>query len=282
MATNYPNALDDTSDLIDNATNSTVTKDVHAAAHNNVADTLIAIETELGTDPKGTYADVKTRLNDGVVKSPSANQIIEPTGDDVGLSVQASASQNISALIDVRNNAGTILGFWDRNGNLSAAGFKVSGTALASTHLSDSSALARLAGPTLTGIPAAPTASAGTNTTQLATTAFVQTAIAGLTTAFNTQTSSYTLVLADENKLVEMNLSTANTVTVPLNASVAYPVGTTITIAQLGTGQTTLTATGGVTLKSYNNNLKIGGQYGIASIIKRGTDDWWVAGNLVP
>jgi hypothetical protein len=33
---------------------------------------------------------------------------------------------------------------------------------------------ANLAGPTFTGVPAAPTASAGTNTTQLATTAFVQ------------------------------------------------------------------------------------------------------------
>lgn len=38
---------------------------------------------------------------------------------------------------------------------------------------------ARLASPTFTGTPAAPTASAGTNTTQLATTAFVTTAVSG-------------------------------------------------------------------------------------------------------
>lgn len=41
---------------------------------------------------------------------------------------------------------------------------------------------ALLAGPTFTGVPAAPTATAGTNTTQLATTAFVQAAVSALGT----------------------------------------------------------------------------------------------------
>lgn len=54
-----------------------------------------------------------------------------------------------------------------------AASYAVGTTPLASTHLSDSSALARLAGPALTGVPTAPTAAADTNTTQVATTAFV-------------------------------------------------------------------------------------------------------------
>ena len=48
---------------------------------------------------------------------------------------------------------------------------------LASTQLSDSTDLARLASPALTGTPSAPTATSGTNTTQLATTAFVQSAV---------------------------------------------------------------------------------------------------------
>jgi hypothetical protein len=55
----------------------------------------------------------------------------------------------------------------------SAPALQISGTALASTHLSDTAALARLAGPAFTGTPTAPTAAPGTNTTQLATTAFV-------------------------------------------------------------------------------------------------------------
>ncbi|OZI39043.1 hypothetical protein CEG14_05775 [Bordetella genomosp. 1] len=43
-------------------------------------------------------------------------------------------------------------------------------------------ALASLTSPTFSGTPAAPTATAGTNTTQIATTAFVQTALAGAST----------------------------------------------------------------------------------------------------
>ena len=50
---------------------------------------------------------------------------------------------------------------------------------LASTDLSDSGDLARLASPALSGTPTAPTATTGTNTTQIATTAFVTTAVAG-------------------------------------------------------------------------------------------------------
>lgn len=42
-------------------------------------------------------------------------------------------------------------------------------------------AKAPLASPALTGTPTAPTAAPGTNTTQLATTAFVQTAVSGFT-----------------------------------------------------------------------------------------------------
>ena len=47
------------------------------------------------------------------------------------------------------------------------------GSSLVSTQ-ADVSTKANIASPTFTGTPAAPTASAGTNTTQLATTAFVQ------------------------------------------------------------------------------------------------------------
>jgi hypothetical protein len=61
--------------------------------------------------------------------------------------------------------------------NVDAAGFKVSGVSLASTHLSDSAALARLASPTFTGDPKAPTPAPGDNDTSIATTAFVQNVI---------------------------------------------------------------------------------------------------------
>ena len=56
---------------------------------------------------------------------------------------------------------------------------------------------ALLASPTFTGTPAAPTAIAGTATTQIATTAFVQAAIGGSVTSFNTRTGAIVLLAAD-------------------------------------------------------------------------------------
>lgn len=55
------------------------------------------------------------------------------------------------------------------------------------THLA---AKAPLASPTLTGTPTAPTAAAGTNTTQIATTAFVAAAIASSSSTINNITNS--------------------------------------------------------------------------------------------
>ena len=64
-------------------------------------------------------------------------------------------------------------------------------------------------------------------------------------------------------KIVEMNVGTANNLTVPLNSSVAFPTGTEIIISQYGAGQTTIVATGGVTLRSKSGQLKIGNQYNL-------------------
>ena len=94
------------------------------------------------------------------------------------------------------------------------------------------------------------------------------------------KTASYTLVLADANKLVEVNNGSANTLGVPLNATDAYAIGTRIIIAQQGAGQTTINPISGVTLRSSGGKLKIAAQYGIATLIKRATDEWYVYGDL--
>jgi hypothetical protein len=104
-------------------------------------------------------------------------------------------------------------------------------------------------------------------------------AVSAITT--NRQTASYTLVLSDANKLVEMNVATANTLTVPLNSSVAFPIGTQILIAQYGAGACTITAASGVTLRSESAKLKTNGQYSGATCVKIATDEWYVFGNLI-
>jgi hypothetical protein len=103
-------------------------------------------------------------------------------------------------------------------------------------------------------------------------------AVSTITT--NRQTASYTLVLSDANKLVEMNVATANTLTVPTNASVAFPIGTQILISQYGAGACTVTAASGVTLRSESAKLKTNGQYSGATLVKIATDEWYVFGNL--
>ena len=100
-----------------------------------------------------------------------------------------------------------------------------------------------------------------------------------ITIATNAQAASYTLVLTDQSNLVEISNASANTLTVPLNSSVAFPVGTTITILQTGAGQTTITPTGGVTING-TPGLKLRAQWSSATLIKRATDTWVAIGDL--
>ena len=95
------------------------------------------------------------------------------------------------------------------------------------------------------------------------------------------KTSSYTLVLSDKDKLIEMNSSSGNTLTVPLNSSQAFPVGSQINILQTGTGQTTITpVSGGVTINA-TPGLKLRAQWSSATLIKRAENVWVLAGDLV-
>ena len=95
----------------------------------------------------------------------------------------------------------------------------------------------------------------------------------------NAQTASYTLVLADKNKLVEMSVGSGNTLTVPPNSSVAFPVGSQIRVLQTNTGQCTITPGAGVTING-TPGLKLRTQWASATLIKRATDTWVAVGDL--
>ena len=96
----------------------------------------------------------------------------------------------------------------------------------------------------------------------------------------NTQTASYTLVLDDAGKLVQMNVGSANNLTVPPTSSVAFPAGTQILVVQLGSGQTTLVAGSGVIINSKDGNLKLSARYCGVTLIKRNGDNWFALGDL--
>lgn len=95
-----------------------------------------------------------------------------------------------------------------------------------------------------------------------------------------TYTASITLAKIDGGKLILMNVSSANTITVPLNSSVNLPVGTQIAIIQTGLGQTSFVASSGVTINSDTSKLKISTQYSGATLIKTATNTWSLIGNL--
>jgi len=96
----------------------------------------------------------------------------------------------------------------------------------------------------------------------------------------NRQTASYTLVIGDADKLVEINNASANNLTIPLNSSVAFATGTQILLAQYGAGQTTIVATSGVTIRSNGAKLKLNAQYSGATLIKIDTNEWYLFGDI--
>jgi len=106
-------------------------------------------------------------------------------------------------------------------------------------------------------------------------------AVATAMIAMNAQTgTTYTLVLADDGKIVTCDNAASITLTVPPNSSVAFGIGTQVNIMQLGAGQVTIAAGAGVTLRSEGSKLKLKGQYAVATCAKIASDTWVVVGNL--
>ena len=96
---------------------------------------------------------------------------------------------------------------------------------------------------------------------------------------FDAETANYTLILSNADQIVEMNVGSANTLTVPPNSDVAFPVGTELTVLQTNTGQTTLTPGLGVTING-TPGLKLRAQWASAVLIKRAENTWVAIGDL--
>jgi hypothetical protein len=105
--------------------------------------------------------------------------------------------------------------------------------------------------------------------------------------AFNAQTgTTYTFVLADaDNKLVTASNGSAQTYSIPTNASVAFPIGTQINLIQIGAGQVTVNAvtSGTTTIVSTGATAatpKCRAQYSAITLVKRDTDSWYAIGDI--
>lgn len=96
-----------------------------------------------------------------------------------------------------------------------------------------------------------------------------------------TYTGNHTLGFGDAFRMVEMNVGSANNLTVPANAVTPFPIDTRIDILQVGAGQTTIVeGDTDVVIDSKDGNLNLTGQWSAASLIKRGTDSWVLIGDL--
>ena len=88
------------------------------------------------------------------------------------------------------------------------------------------------------------------------------------------KTADYTLALGDFGQIVQMNKSGTATLTVPTNASVAFPVGTVIGVYNRSSDAVTVAGDSGVTVRNAGGV----GQYAEASLRKRATDEWVMVG----
>jgi hypothetical protein len=95
--------------------------------------------------------------------------------------------------------------------------------------------------------------------------------------------TTYTTALADNGKLVTLTNGSSIALTIPLNSSVAYPVGAQLNLARLGAGAVTIAGAGGVTVVSTGATAATPGlraQYSTATAVQTSIDNWLVMGDI--
>ena len=90
--------------------------------------------------------------------------------------------------------------------------------------------------------------------------------------------TTYTLTLDDAGINVEIDGSAAAAVTVPPSTAVAFTVGTVVEVTALGTGQVTIQAGVGVTLRT-PGTLVLRAQNSTIRLRKRAADTWVLSGD---
>lgn len=99
-------------------------------------------------------------------------------------------------------------------------------------------------------------------------------------TSFVYKTASYTLdSLSLRDQVIEVSSSSPTTITIPLDSTIDYPIGTSIDILQTSTGQVTIDKISGVTMNG-TPGFKLRTQWSSATILKRAANTWIVYGDL--
>ena len=175
-------------------------------------------------------------------------------------------------------------------GSIANAKLTNSSVTIGSTSVSLGSTASTVAGLTLTSPSmTSPTVSSGTLTVSSSGIVFTDgtQTLAGTPslTPINAQTASITLSASfAKDSFVQMNVASANTVTIPPDSTYSYGIGASIDFQQLGAGQTSFVAGAGVTFQAASVNgsaaLKFRGQYSVATALKVAANTWAIFGDL--
>ena len=138
------------------------------------------------------------------------------------------------------------------------------------------------------GIKWGPVASAGGDVTLTGTQTLTNKTLTApvITLGLNAQTgTTYTFLAADAANLITANNASAQTYSIPTNATTAFAIGTQINLIQIGTGQVTVSAAtpGTTTVLSTGTTAaapKTRARYSALTLVKAATDLWYVMGDI--
>jgi parallel beta-helix repeat protein len=92
--------------------------------------------------------------------------------------------------------------------------------------------------------------------------------------------ATYTLALTDAGKTIRAYRTTWQRITVPLNSTAAFPIGTVITVKQDGAGIVKFLPASGVIFKAPLDSITMNTRYSWVQLIKQATDKWEFVGRL--
>ena len=100
-------------------------------------------------------------------------------------------------------------------------------------------------------------------------------------TPISQKTASYTLSsLTERDDLIEMGSASPITLTIPTDATLNYPIGTSIDILQTGAGQVTIAPVSETVTVNATPGLKLRTTWSSATLLKRAANTWVVFGDL--
>jgi hypothetical protein len=204
-------------------------------------------------------------------------------GTIVNADINASAAIDWTKLAVSSTVSATELGYLD--GVTSAVQTQLDAKLASATA---ASTYAPIASPTFTGtVTVAASGVAFTDGTQTKEGVPSRTTVYGAATGAQQSaiTANATLsTLGYRDAMIEVNSSSDVTLTIPLNSATAFPVGTSIDVVRVGTGNVIIAGSAGVTInatpQNATNQAKLRSQWSSATLLKRGTDSWIVMGDL--